>query len=85
MSFLAWPAANSMPGTARMCLTPLLAQPVEAVVDHRIGEFEIAIFDRNAGQALAQRIGERCEFADGALVAAAMAAQHDAGTGRQQG
>ncbi len=83
MSFLAWPAANSMPGTARTRETPCCAQPVEALVDHRIGELEIAVFDRHLGQALAQLVGEHGEFADRQLVAAAVAAQHDTGARRQ--
>ncbi len=55
MSFLAWPAANSMPGTARTCLTPCARKLVEAVVDHRIGELEIAVFDRHVEALRARR------------------------------
>jgi hypothetical protein len=57
----------------------LVAQPVETVRDHRIAEFEIAVFHRNIRVAGLQPFGDRREFARGVLVAAAMATDHDAG------
>ena len=71
-------------GDGEDVLDALLAQAIEAEVDHRVGEFEIAVFDRNIGQSRLEGFGESGEFADGALVAAAMAAQHDAGARRQE-
>ena len=59
-------------------LHPLHAQSVEPVMDHRIGEFEVAVFDRHAGQPVAQCAGQARELVDGSGVAAAMAAQHHA-------
>ncbi len=76
MSFLAWPAANSMPGTARTRLTPLALQLIETVADDRRGKFEIAVFDRVVRQTLSQMTGEHGEFRDRIGIAAAMAAQH---------
>jgi hypothetical protein len=55
------------------------AQPVETVRDHRIAEFEIAVFHRNIRIAGLQPFGDRCKLARGVLVAAAMATDHDAG------
>ena len=63
---------------------PLPGEPVEPEMDHRIGEFEIAVFDRQIGEPRLERIGERGEFANGALIPAAMAAKHDAGARRQK-
>ena len=53
MSFLAWPAANSMPGTARMWRDALGDQPVEPVADDRPGEFQIAVLDRPVAESAA--------------------------------
>ncbi len=64
-------------------LDACVPQLVETKIDHRVGEFEIAVFDRNAFKALAEDIGQMGEFVDGATVAAAVTAQHDAGTLRQ--
>src|SRR5690606_27529713 len=52
-------------------------------MDHRIGKFEVAVFDGDAGEPGAQRLGKVRKFADSELVAAAMAAQHHAGFRRQ--
>src|SRR6185312_2198616 len=63
---------------------PLGAQPVETVVDDRIGEFEVAVFDRNAGKPLLEGASQGGKFVDGAAVAAAMAAEHDTRAGWQK-
>ena len=47
MSFLAWPAANSMPGTARIRVDALLAQRVQPVADDRPRELEEAVVGRD--------------------------------------
>ena len=54
----------------------LCAQPVEAVLDHRVGEFEIAVFHRPVGKAGLEPLGKLCEFTDRTAVAAAVAANH---------
>ena len=56
----------------------LVAQPVEAGMDHRIAEFQIAIFDGRLRIAFLQPLRDLGEFARRVLVAAAMAADHDA-------
>lgn len=56
---------------------PLFAQAVEAGRNHRIAEFEIAIFDRHIGIAGAQRFRDHGEFLRCVLIAAAVAADHD--------
>ncbi len=53
MSFLAWPAASSMPGAASTAWHALLPQLIQALMDGRIGELEIAVLHRHARQALA--------------------------------
>ena len=79
MSFLAWPAANSMPGTARICRTPLRDQPVEPVADHRPGEFEIAVIDRPVAESAASSFSaSAANSATACCVAAAVAADHHA-------
>ena len=52
-------------------------------MDHRIGEFEIAIFDGDAGEFGLQGIGQDREFTDRELIATTVAAQHDTGARRQ--
>ena len=56
------------------------AQDRSGVSWHDLREW-IALIERNGEL---QRIGKDSEFADGELVAAAMAAEHDARAGRQQ-
>ena len=63
MSFLAWPAANSMPGTARILLDALRAQPVEPVADDRLGEFQIAVLNGVERQLGAELARDHREFA----------------------
>ncbi len=58
-------------------------QRIKARMDHRVAEFEIAIFDRRIRVACLQPFGKGGEFAGCILVAAAMAANHDAGFFRQ--
>ena len=53
-------------------------EPVEPVREHRIGEFQIAVADRPSRKPRLQNLGQVGEFADGVLVAAAVATQHDA-------
>src|SRR5262249_7939134 len=57
----------------------VLPEPVEAVADDGSGEFEIAEFDRLAGEALPQMLGEDRKFLHGIFIAAAVAAQHHTG------
>src|SRR5690606_36987356 len=57
------------------------AQPIQPLVNHRVGKFEIAVFDRHARQALAQPLAQHGEFADGQLVTTAVTTEHDARTG----
>ncbi len=70
-------------GDREDALRPGLAQLVEALVDHRVGEFEITVFHRHVRQPLTQALGQHGEFADGTGIAAAMAAQHHPGVGGQ--
>lgn len=57
---------------------PWLPQPVEAVLDDRIGKLEIAVFHRPVGKAVAQALGKAGELAHRPPVAAAMPTDHQA-------
>jgi hypothetical protein len=70
-------------GDRQDALRPLLAQPVEAAMDDRIGELEVAVFQRHAREPRAQAIGQPRKLVHGAAVAAAVTAQHHAGVRRQ--
>ena len=54
-------------------------------MNHRIGEFQIAVFHRDTWQLGTQALGQHRELADRELVAAPMAAEHYARAGRQEG
>jgi hypothetical protein len=54
------------------------AQPVQPVAQDRAGEFEIAVLHRRVMQLVAQPMRHGGEFVHGILVAAAVAADHDA-------
>ncbi len=56
----------------------LIPQLVETIADNRRGEFQITILDRRIGHEFAQAIRNAGELCYGALIAAAMAAHHDA-------
>ena len=58
-----------------------LSEPIEGIAKNRSGEFEIAVFNRQARHPWPQSFGEAGEFLDSQFVAASVTTDQDAHIG----